>query len=986
MRSMLTYWSNVKLDPRRALAPVCALFSTLAVATLCLVVVTGCAPAKKAEEAVEEVVEEKVEHTFQTYVPKPAGSFTVHVIVETPNTPQYIAPAPADHVASIYNYYHAAPAGRATIRRQTVYPKASKIPTIDERFELAWAKDGEAEKYFRLEQVDPTKGITLVSDGENRSLQIPADHEYSTQPAPSSYGDLTREPEWRLFGTKPPLMLAGVLDPDTWKRETEVGTLENLGFEKFIEFHSVKVVHLRVKREDEELHIWVTASATPIVLRMERVIPFYAPANRARFLQLKGRPADAVIKITEFYDYELPSAEPQSFFAVTAPEELRPTENFIYVRDQLGALQNGWIGRPAPELILKQASGPQFQLSSWRGRQHILLVFWASWVDLSGPQLHDLQEVYQDFLASDVAVRAINLQDTPQAAQDYLDQHQIQLDVVTDSNASSVKTFEIPSLPYVVLIDRYGIVRRIHAGWDPDFRQQLKTEIDALVARDRYMRERLLSLTATSTPDELVAAFAVDNNPVMEQAKKLLAAHGEKAIPILDDALRDPDPQVRACAIGCFGQIRPLTATLVEKVANGLADKDVQVRVEAQQTLVRLGSTAVPFVVKMLEHESPHARLASLELLRSLGPKARTALPNIVRHLSDADDSVRQMVIEVLPAFGRLSLPLLQAALVEEQADVHTQAAKALVRFQSLAIEPFTKAMATNKPHVMEQVAWAASVMPPKESSQLKEALRVQKGVAVMDKLDIPALIRNLGEKQEIVRERAARLLVEKGAEAIPDLENALKSPQDYTRLLAAWCLGEMGMTAEGSVDKLLEAISDPKYAVRLSVAKALGKLGPSVFPKIKERIDGSMNDKTLAALLLALGGLEAEAEQAAPILIGQLKASSGQVQAAAKEGLGMLGDSALPVLLTALESDDPEIQASIGEALGKCGAPAVEPLVALLTSPKPSVRLWAATALGKIGGEAESAIPALEIAANDSNNEVKFYAAEAIKLIKKGS
>lgn len=58
---------------------------------------------------------------------------------------------------------------------------------------------------------------------------------------------------------------------------------------------------------------------------------------------------------------------------------------------------------------------------------------------------------------------------------------------------------------------------------------------------------------------------------------------------------------------------------------------------------------------------------------------------------------------------------------------------------------------------------------------------------------------------------------------AVPGLVEALRNPERYVRLVAAWTLGEIGDVA--AVPGLLEALCDPEPDVRETAVLALGKI-----------------------------------------------------------------------------------------------------------------------------------------------------------------
>jgi HEAT repeat protein len=101
---------------------------------------------------------------------------------------------------------------------------------------------------------------------------------------------------------------------------------------------------------------------------------------------------------------------------------------------------------------------------------------------------------------------------------------------------------------------------------------------------------------------------------------------------------------------------------------------------------------------------------------------------------------------------------------------------------------------------------------------------------------DVPALLRDLRDRDASVRVRAAKALGSLGAAgkpAVPLLVEALKDPDPDVRTLALKALRKIAPDANanasgGEAALYAEQLRDPDPGVRLQAAKALGRLGPA--------------------------------------------------------------------------------------------------------------------------------------------------------------
>lgn len=139
-----------------------------------------------------------------------------------------------------------------------------------------------------------------------------------------------------------------------------------------------------------------------------------------------------------------------------------------------------------------------------------------------------------------------------------------------------------------------------------------------------------------------------------------------------------------------------------------------------------------------------------------------------------------------------------------------------------------------------------------------------------VDKADVPRLIKQLGDKDVVLRRQAAELLSRLGPDAKP------------------------------ATDALMKALRDNDAFVVRFAAKAIGGIGP-------------------------------DAKQAIPTLATLLRHGSTEISDAAAEALGQMGPDAVEPLIAALKENDIYVKQQAVRALRKLGpdaAPAVPELI----------------------------------------------------------
>ena len=122
----------------------------------------------------------------------------------------------------------------------------------------------------------------------------------------------------------------------------------------------------------------------------------------------------------------------------------------------------------------------------------------------------------------------------------------------------------------------------------------------------------------------------------------VLARCGKTAVPILIEALRDGDPDVRLNSIAVLNHLGAADQKVILALVNGLHDDDILVRGRAADALTRIGGPTIPFLRKALSNENnPVLRELILKIISELGenPKgAPGADPPTTKILEDIEE------------------------------------------------------------------------------------------------------------------------------------------------------------------------------------------------------------------------------------------------------------------------------------------------------------------------------------------------------------
>jgi len=287
-----------------------------------------------------------------------------------------------------------------------------------------------------------------------------------------------------------------------------------------------------------------------------------------------------------------------------------------------------------------------------------------------------------------------------------------------------------------------------------------------------------LSLLDTAIPAEQavpILARAAEGDGLRSTALHALVQLGARGLPTLGALATNPRPAVRAAALDGLGGAG---AEALGFLAEGLKDKEPEVRATAAGALRRLGVDAAPAISALralLEDPDRHVRCQAAGTLGKL--KAEDAVPDLVRLLGSADAGDR-------------------AAAARALASVGEKGAAALAPFLSHPEETY------------------------------RNVARLE--LAGMGEEAVPALAALLAAEDGRTRREAATLLAKIGEPAIDALKHALQAKGAAERLDAAWALGRMGTQAAPATTDLVAALEDPDPQVVPQAAWALGQIGPA--------------------------------------------------------------------------------------------------------------------------------------------------------------
>ncbi|HEX6832405.1 MAG TPA: TlpA disulfide reductase family protein [Rudaea sp.] len=144
------------------------------------------------------------------------------------------------------------------------------------------------------------------------------------------------------------------------------------------------------------------------------------------------------------------------------------------------------VGQSAPAFDLKRIGGDGSLRSSELKGKVVLVDFWASWCGPCRQSLPLYNKLRAEFPRTDFDIVAINLDEDLADAKTFLAQHPIDYVALGNPQGDVAKAFDLKGMPSSYLVDRDGVVRATHVGFDPKDIDGLRTQIAALTGKPAH--------------------------------------------------------------------------------------------------------------------------------------------------------------------------------------------------------------------------------------------------------------------------------------------------------------------------------------------------------------------------------------------------------------------------------------------------------------------------------------------------------------------
>lgn len=117
----------------------------------------------------------------------------------------------------------------------------------------------------------------------------------------------------------------------------------------------------------------------------------------------------------------------------------------------------------APDFTLKTLDGRTVSLSDFRGKA-VLINFWASWCMPCRVEMPAIERAYRRYRAEGFEVLAIDIEETPETVQDFVNELGLTFTVLLDEDGTVAQQYFVRGIPTSFFLDRQGYVVASHLG------------------------------------------------------------------------------------------------------------------------------------------------------------------------------------------------------------------------------------------------------------------------------------------------------------------------------------------------------------------------------------------------------------------------------------------------------------------------------------------------------------------------------------------
>lgn len=333
--------------------------------------------------------------------------------------------------------------------------------------EGALALRGDNDAFLRI--TAPNEEAQVFSDGETRIIHFVTNEEYIESEAPETRSEIIG-----LMGGGPirlgSMWLADFLHNNA-KLVDEAESISFGGTEKAPgradgpDCHRVDIAY-----PGFDLQVWFPVEGP--------TLPEYFSVDASKSFAAAGmdRKVDVMFSFT---GWDTTTSLGDERFAFVAPEGVEKVDPSAPRTERAG---NSKIGDDAPALKLPLLDGGEVDLADHKGKNVVILDFWASWCGPCRVGLPAVADVAEKFADKGVVFYGVNLREDEATIRRFFESVDTEFAVLMDKSGEVGLNYGATSIPRTVVVDKEGKIAEVHAGFGPSLKKELEKKLEELTA------------------------------------------------------------------------------------------------------------------------------------------------------------------------------------------------------------------------------------------------------------------------------------------------------------------------------------------------------------------------------------------------------------------------------------------------------------------------------------------------------------------------
>ncbi|MBP6747407.1 redoxin domain-containing protein [bacterium] len=325
---------------------------------------------------------------------------------------------------------------------------------------------------------DRYNGSEVRMDGDNRYLYNPRAG-YIKDKATSTFFESFRDREFFYatgfnFGGLNALECLLAEDPYQFMQKVYGITGGSLIGKETID--GVECEHIKVEAPKMAWDMWIESGKTPWLRRISPALGKMMGDQNISIVFDYTQLADTKIAASEF-KFTPPTAakEIKTFFG----EKKKAEESGHAAAAE--AEEHPLLKKEAPAIELSTLDGGKFNLADLKGKNVVVLDFWATWCPPCRQALPILAEVTKAYESKGVKFFAIDLREEPGKIEAFLRSQGLSINVALDKDGKVANAYKVEGIPQSVIIGKDGIVKVVHVGFGGDLKSRLAAELDSIL-------------------------------------------------------------------------------------------------------------------------------------------------------------------------------------------------------------------------------------------------------------------------------------------------------------------------------------------------------------------------------------------------------------------------------------------------------------------------------------------------------------------------